>query len=697
MPYAIGAWLAGLQDSDKLAARAARDAFQKVFSTEEKQNNVRRVYQQAIIEYCRDVVLKETARTMSDERTTSPDDAEAKYSRVIGTTMLTVADSIGKCPYFFDLHLSTDSQEIDNLPMAEIQVRSGLYQELLQASAIWKFSSYTDAFVRRGTYKLITAVLAKQELDILDFQMISMHVLQDTLNVDQFGSSYEYVKMVARLSTRCPEVWTRFYAGSGKKSASKRLCQFLRKGSQGGPVDYWNQIATLLQHLPSHLMEPDHTDAIDSSGMEVQPSRIPVISALHEGITRKDEHRSNHAQAWRTYLLAVSISLQSSFAQDSQSRLLCGSVVPIIDQYIRPSPVKSHWTVQGPEQDSICAAALKIVISKQPELFHEIWKRLSAAFIQDLQTSLPEQSKDYNKSQEAILLTAKKWYSLQASVLKASVIDTIMSTFKKTTSAEMNAAVQILKARDGKPFGVAATVDAAIRLTPRSTVQDGGTKEMLLNFVQSDVPNLLLSQSSPHLIDIVNAFRDEIGIQQTIKESVRVTMAAPDSPIKTKVLRSLISSSWFGYEGVADDMTTVVNIALRQTLQGSEESWPIVMAAIGNSSAAENVVGDLLARMTESLSVEDTVRQGLHGLALAMKENDTAFRKFSASRQGATLLSKLIFLTDSSDEDVSQEARNLDAAVRTLVSTEGTSVLAKTSMISIIKDGVDTAEPNALS
>jgi len=96
MPKSVGAWLAGLQDNDRIVSRAAQNAFQMVFPSEDKQRIVWKVYQQPILEYCRDAVLKESVQTLSDERTASPDDAEAKYTRVIGAAILTVASALGK-------------------------------------------------------------------------------------------------------------------------------------------------------------------------------------------------------------------------------------------------------------------------------------------------------------------------------------------------------------------------------------------------------------------------------------------------------------------------------------------------------------------------------------------------------------------------------------------------------------------------
>ena len=96
MPAIIPSWLAALNDPDKAVSRAAQESFRQVFATEEKTQNVWRVYRQAIAEYTGNVVAKETENTLSDERTTSPDDASAKYSRVAGCAVMVLTNLLGK-------------------------------------------------------------------------------------------------------------------------------------------------------------------------------------------------------------------------------------------------------------------------------------------------------------------------------------------------------------------------------------------------------------------------------------------------------------------------------------------------------------------------------------------------------------------------------------------------------------------------
>lgn len=96
MPKIVGPWLAGLYDNDKIVSRVTHESFKQVFNSEDKIKNVWIVYQEAILEYSRDAIINETANTLSDERTTSPDDASSKYARVVGAAILVVTHVIGQ-------------------------------------------------------------------------------------------------------------------------------------------------------------------------------------------------------------------------------------------------------------------------------------------------------------------------------------------------------------------------------------------------------------------------------------------------------------------------------------------------------------------------------------------------------------------------------------------------------------------------
>lgn len=95
MPQIIGAWVAGVFDSDKAVSKSAQDSFRIAFTSEEKLNGVWKIYQAEIAIFCQDFFEGESPNTLSDERSTSPDDAYNKFSRTLAATILTLAHLIG--------------------------------------------------------------------------------------------------------------------------------------------------------------------------------------------------------------------------------------------------------------------------------------------------------------------------------------------------------------------------------------------------------------------------------------------------------------------------------------------------------------------------------------------------------------------------------------------------------------------------
>lgn len=144
MPSLVGPWIAGVHDSDKAVARAASESLQAVFSTPEKQANLHRIYQTNILIFARDAALEETAQTLSDERTTTGEDADAKYYRVVSSNLAVVAALL------------------TNLPDAETQKEESVYAEFVTSKRIQEFLSAKDSSVRRSVFRLFNVYLAKR-------------------------------------------------------------------------------------------------------------------------------------------------------------------------------------------------------------------------------------------------------------------------------------------------------------------------------------------------------------------------------------------------------------------------------------------------------------------------------------------------------------------------------------------------------
>lgn len=676
MPQVAASWVAGQYDNDKVVSRAAKESFEGVFSSEEKMKSVWRLYQVPILNYARDVVMKETLNTLSDERTTSPDDSSAKYWRVVGASIMMVTSLI------------------ESISEADIEKSRVSLNEFLNEERLWNFASGSDAFVRRALYRLLCSVLAKYK-DTINSSTISASVLMSGLNAAQTGSALDYAKVLTLLSVELPDVWTVDYPGSGKKSATKRLCQFLRKGSQGGPPEFWSQIAALLSNLPpSILVKHADTESDKMADGEKDPP-TPVLSALHEGLNSKSESRTNRFSAWNAYLTASDLALSSFDDVATRRRIVTSSVLPILAQYLRPPSDESRWAVTGAQGQEVCVRACNQAIEQDAESFDEEWKALSNTIIEDLKTSLPEQAKDYSKSQDSFSAKAEKWYCLHAALLNGNGQNIPGFIFKHTVPLEISSAISVLQARNGKPYGAAAALETSIQRVPAIVLGDEGCKANIVRFVNESLPNLLLSPSAKYLIRTLNRLEGSSDVSQSYNKCMQILAEAPESASKSTALQSFISSPSLATN---DSLFEIVTANLNQAMKGDDTmKWNLVMAALSNPVAPKSLTDELLASMTEDLSLSPKSVFGLHGLEMTIKHNSDKLTDFARSPKSSGLLSKLLVLANSPDEGLSQRARYTSAVIEKALAAQGGAGQAANALIEIVNNGLDAAEGVSLS
>ena len=676
MPKVAASWVAGQYDNDKSVSRAANESFKQVFSSEEKMKNVWRLYQVSILEYARDVTVKETPSTLSDERTTSPEDSSAKYSRVASASVMMVTNLM------------------EAVSETDIEKSRVLLKEFLNEDKLWRFASDSDASVRRALYRLLDTVLARYK-DTLDPSTISTSVLMSGLNATQSGSAFDFAKVLVLLSIEIPDVWTKFYPGSGKRSAANRLCQFLKKGSQGGPPDFWSQIEKLLPNLPSPIFVRTIDGESDRKADGEKDTLTPVLSALHEGLNNKNESNGNKAAAWSAYLTASEITLSSFPDAATRRRILTTSVLPILAQYIRPSSDSSRWTVTGTSGQVVCVRACNQAILRDTGFFEEEWNALSNTIIEDLKTSLPEQAKEYVRSQDSLSAEVNKWYSLQAALLKGDGQEITSPVFRNTVPSEINSIVFVLQARIGKPYGVAAALETSIKKIPEIVLSDEGCKTELLRFAEESLPNLLLSPSAKHLVGILNYLDGPCDTSRSYDKCMQILTEAPDSALKSIALQSFVSSPCLA---TIDSLSAMVVASLEQAMTNDDStSWKVVMAAISNPVAPKSLTDKLLADMTEGLSLDSKRIAGLQGLEMTIKHVSGKVTEFAQSSEGSSLISKLLLMAESSDDGIAQRARYTSTMIEQGLEAQGGVGQTTNSLIEIIKSGLDVTEANSLS
>lgn len=577
----------------------------------------------------------------------------------------------------------------------DLEKQQTLFYDFFNQRTLWDFAVNPDPFVRRALYKLVASATLKQ-IDRLNVSTLSEVMLKTSLSISQTGSSLEWVKTVALLTSQWPHIWTDSSNITGKKSPSKRLFQFLRHGSQGGSSEYWVQVAALLASIPSSILLYGSEYAPNNIEGPAQPKFL-VLEALHDGITNRDEPRANQTAAWDAYLgtaNCIGSPLQHQSIRDTLAKY---SLLPIVKQYVRPSSSESSWTILSSEKQIISVRAFRLTLDTSTSIFHEGWHQLSKDLVEDIRTSVPEQSKDYKISHDNLSANIGRWYSLQAAILELEDSNELEALIAETVTSELRTAVSVLRERDGKPYSAAALLENAIMSLPQIIRNNGEINTLFTDFANRDIPKLLLSPSAPHLIGTLSLLKDAVDTGPICEAGIRNLNAKPESSAKYSALQSLISSSFLAQSAEIEGLTSLIKENLNMALNGDKDRWNLVSAAMSNPAAPSELINDLLGSMVDLLSMDEEVLLSLHGLQLVNERNGQVLKAFSRSKNGSNLFSKLLFLTESPDFDISQKALKLSAALDTTTSHNAESSHAVASMIEIINQGIDTAEPSSLS
>ena len=378
MPRIAGPWLAGTFDLDRAAARAASDALDLVFPSEERVHAVQRTFQKPILEYCQGAILRETVGTLSDERSVNVDDANATYARVVATS-LSVLQKLFK-------DLSEDERRKEH----------ELYTEVFSDAKLWDFVNFSDAAVRRSMHKLVRTILQHDQAVLQDsVRSISTAYVYKGLNADQTGAALDFVQTLNELTTAHPDLWTTAYGG--KKPAVSRLRHFLKQGSQQSSADYWKALDQLLRNIPQAIWPKDLEGA------------STLLEAARTGVSRKEE-RFNASTAWETYFTLANIIVSGIDDKDAES-LLQQHVLPCVKRFLFPGSESDGFTITGGKPAALIAQAAKV--KSFPKMLETEWTGFADELADMERLSQPEQSKDFDKSQTHVATAGERWADLQ--------------------------------------------------------------------------------------------------------------------------------------------------------------------------------------------------------------------------------------------------------------------------------------------
>ncbi|KAK4545073.1 hypothetical protein LTR36_003624 [Oleoguttula mirabilis] len=624
LPRIAGPWLAGGYDSDRAAAKAAQESLALVFPTADKVTALRKTFHGSLLEYCKDAVLYETVQTLSDERTVTPDDAQGTYARVVATSSAVITSLLSE------------------LSSGELSKQHHSYEELFASTKLWEFVNHTDAAVRRSLHRLVQTALSKQP-DLIESHLgaISNAYINKGLPSDQTGSAADFVNTLDALSASFPTIWTDDY--SSKKSAVSRLKQFLKHGSRSGSSDFWERTSRLFAKIPSAVLPTTFEEAKD------------LLCAARDGVTRKEE-RFSASVAWPAYFTLVA-AISAGMQDGDREKLLDSCVMPIIRQYLQPSPVNADWAITGAKAALLVARAAGV--SQTVALLEREWPQLADQLVETARVSQPQQSKDFDRSQMHVASTGERFATLQRELFATSPPESLRKVLVSSSTTTVRECAKLLETREGKPFGAAAIIEELLRTCAPHLMADLDFRAAIEQILTSKQISWCFWSSNRHLLRCLYVVSSEPFFEIVFKSALEEIMGNPVSmEVCYRTLHDFFPRNT-PKEAIAvarrhSKLQDFVAQACEPGLNDLQGSLFLALYRLG--ALTDGTIDKIVSNLVTSLSDIDDMEHLPATLTFFFNADDSTLKALAASGNGEQLLPNLLRLEQHQDEGIAQKA-----------------------------------------
>ncbi|XP_073335390.1 E3 ubiquitin-protein ligase listerin [Pagrus major] len=230
----MGHWILSQCDTYTPAASAACQAFQAAFSPT-KQPEALSFCKDEILNVLQDILLKETADTLSDPQSVTEEEREAKYVRMLTSSLLGVKRLLS-------LLLQDDRTALE--PRLAHLVNSGKF---------WKYSKHKTPQVRGAFFEMVCALCEYTPgLVQAEAARLCPAVLLSVDDTDPVVLPPVWEAVLHVVST-VPDCWTHVNA---KKGFLPKLWALLKDGGKGMAKALHPNLMPLLSKLPQEVTDP---------------------------------------------------------------------------------------------------------------------------------------------------------------------------------------------------------------------------------------------------------------------------------------------------------------------------------------------------------------------------------------------------------------------------------------------------------
>lgn len=633
IPKIAGVWLAGTFDREKPVARAATDGLATFLTTEDKITQFWKKCQSQVLQFATDAIV-ETPDTLSDERSTKPEDAEAKYYRVIAACFSLVLGLLQRLP-----KEDTDKFETE-------------YETFFSAgpgNSVWSFATAEDSRVRKNVYQLLLWCMEQRE-DLLrpHISQIANVLTSSALKKSQLGSAMELVAVLAKLTQLHQDTW------GTKKSPLARLRVFVEKGSQGSSGTFWQTMDKLLASIPLETVTVETTSEF--------------LKSFRTGITRREEPRANAPFAWMCYLNILA-RLVHQLDSTSRVKVVSTDLLPLTEQYLFSTDRLGEW-LTGIDV-SLLSRAYRVAARSADVQVRDAcakdWNRLADAMVARLSNSLPEVSKDFEASQNRTADDGKRWFSLVGAIHSGLIEFSKQPNGQEIPDYTQDAswtiirgAADLLKRRNYKPFGAASILHSALKSTPHLfALHEASPWGSLLPVGSSEeMAKLLTSPSALHVISSVVVLGQQKAddFQSLWSATIQCLLQQGEIPQANAYVAKLISDP--ASKDLArgnTDLQQYLEKTMLSCAQSGLGSWELFDAALVWDVLSDASLQTLATSTVDILSSDK--ESSLKSVEIMLRRKPTIF---SADEElHLALVTKLLGLMEIDDASVSSRAQKL--------------------------------------
>ena len=427
-----------------------------------------------------------------------------------------------------------------------------------------------------------------------------------------------------------------------------------------------------------------------------------LLKALHEGVSNREEPRQNLTAAWQTYVETCFWLIDRTGDKAACQELSSEFLFPLLEQAIFEEAKESQWSMPSDTTRLILPKIIQSSFEKRSaELLSSFASSLANKVTEQMRLSLPETSKDFRTSQEAVIQKSTRLAQLQkelrhANRLQPEETPSVSDALHNLTKSLIIAAINVIGSRNGKPYS------AAQLLTLEVPLIDSAEEFVDLDgFLETTAPTLLSSPSADYLIQTIFLSRQRSCFSSSLRRLTASLLELSDSEQSTHTMTTVASLLRPGDLSVDEGLQNLILDQVDGALRGEESRWQVVDAFLKNSNfratpvsngtsslgSSENVQELILSKILSGLALDSASDGTMVGLQKVLSSSNVLTTRLPSSLV-QDITTTLLILRDSPDEKTAERASTMLKSLKAARTIHDSSSMSTTT-IDLIKAQLD--------